>query len=123
MQFLRLPSKTSLCKVNDSKIKNTVEHDVNSVLDGFRNYYLTLAENLKKIPSKLPTKYSINTVFNFYKDMTPSDYFHLASISENSILIILKATQVSKSAGIDNLSGCFLKKGAKFLSKPNISFM
>ena len=31
---------------------------------------------------------------------------------------ILKATQISKAAGIDNLSGRFLKDGAKFLSKP-----
>ena len=50
--------------------------------------------------------------------MFPSDYFHLTSVSENSILTILKATQVSKAAGIDNLSGRFLKDGAKVLSKP-----
>ena len=50
--------------------------------------------------------------------MFPSDYFHLTSVSENSILTILKATQVSKAAGIDNLSRRFLKDGAKVLSKP-----
>ena len=31
---------------------------------------------------------------------------------------VLKTTQVSKAAGLDNLSGCFLKVLAKFLSKP-----
>ena len=50
--------------------------------------------------------------------MILGDYFHLVSVSENSILTILKATQVSKAAGIDNLSGRFLKDGAKVLSKP-----
>ena len=50
--------------------------------------------------------------------MIPGDYFNLASVSEKSILTILKATQVSKAAGIDNLSGCFLKDGAKFY--PNL---
>ena len=45
------------------------------------------------------------------------DYFHLASVSENSILTILKATEVSKAASIDNLSGRFLKGGAKVLFK------
>ena len=50
--------------------------------------------------------------------MILGDYFHLASLSENSIPTILKATQVSKAAGIDNLSGRFLKDGAKVLSKP-----
>ena len=49
--------------------------------------------------------------------MILGDYFHLASVSENSILTILKAIQVLKVAGIDNLSGRFLKNGAKVLSK------
>ena len=50
--------------------------------------------------------------------MILGDYFHLASVAENSILTILKATHVSKAAGIDNLSGRFLKDEAKVLSKP-----
>ena len=32
------PSKTSSCEVNALKIKNTADHDVNSALEGFRNY-------------------------------------------------------------------------------------
>ena len=36
----------------------------------------------------------------------------------NSILAVLKASQVSKAAGIDDLCGRFLKDGAKVLSKP-----
>ena len=32
------PSKTSSCEVNAFKIKNTADHDVNSTLEGFRNY-------------------------------------------------------------------------------------
>ena len=67
---------------------------------------------------KPTNKYSINSVIKYYEHMFPSDYFHLTSVWENSILTILKATQVSKAAGIDNLSGRFLKDGAKFLSKP-----
>ena len=50
--------------------------------------------------------------------MIQGDHFNLASVSENSILTILKATKVSKAAGLDNLSGRFLKDEAKFLSKP-----
>ena len=40
--------KASSCDANALKIKNAVELDVNSVLDSFRNYYSTLAENLCK---------------------------------------------------------------------------
>ena len=67
---------------------------------------------------KPTNKYSSNLVIKYYEHMFPSDYFHLTSVSKNSILTILKATQVSKAAGIDNLSGHFLKDGAKVLSKP-----
>ena len=67
---------------------------------------------------KPANKYSINSVIKYYQHMILGDYFNLASVSENSILTILKATQVSKAAGIDNLSGRFLKDGAKVLSKP-----
>ena len=88
LRSLGLPSKASSCEVNVLKIKNKVELDFNSVLEGFRNYYSTLAENLVKM------------------------------LPKNSILIILKTPQVSKAAGIDNLSGRFLKDGAKVLSKP-----
>ena len=114
------PSKTSSCEVNALKINSKDEHDFNSVLEGFRNYYSTLAANLVKMLPKPTNKYSINSVNKYYKHMFPSDYFHLASVSENSILTILKATQVSKAAGIDNLSGRFLKDGPKVLSKPII---
>ena len=51
---------------------------------------------------KPTNKYSINTVIKYYEHMILGDYFHLASVLENSILTILKATQVSKAAGIDN---------------------
>ena len=95
-----------------------MEHDFNSVLEGFRSYYSTLADNRVKMLPKPTNKYSINSVIKYYEHMILGDYFHLASVSENSILTILKTTQVSKAAGIDNLSGRFLKDGAKVLSKP-----
>ena len=44
--------------------------------------------------------------------MVQGSQFNLASVSENSILTILKSIQVSKAAGH------FLKDGAKFLAKP-----
>ena len=118
MRSLGLPSKTSSCEVNALKINSKVEYDFNSVLEGFRNYYSTLAANVVKMLPKPTNKYSINSVIKYYEHMFPSDYFHLTSVSENSILTILKATQVSKAAGIDNLSGRFLKDGPKVLSKP-----
>ena len=94
LRSLGLPSKTSSCEVNALKINNKVEHGFNSVLEGFRNCYSTLAENLVKMLPKPTNKYSINSVIKYYEHMILGDYFHLASVSENSILTILKATQV-----------------------------
>ena len=50
--------------------------------------------------------------------MIQSDNLNVASVSESSNLTILKATQVSKAAGPDNLSGSFLKDVGRFLSRP-----
>ena len=99
------------------KINNTVEHDADSVLEGFKNYYSTLAENLVNMLPKAPNKYTINTVIKYYKHMIQSSHFNLAAVFENSILTILKSTQVSKAASLDSLSGHFLKDGAKILAK------
>ena len=38
LRSLGLPSKTSSCEANALKINSKVEHDFNSVLEGFRKY-------------------------------------------------------------------------------------
>lgn len=95
------------------KIKNTVEHEAGSVLESFRNYYLTLPKNLVKMLPKPLNNYSINTVIKYYGHMILCNYFHLTSVSEKSILTTLKITQDSKAVGIVNLSRRFLKDEAK----------
>ena len=63
LRSLGLPSKTSSCEVNALKINSKVEHDFNSVLEGFRNYYSTLAENLVKMLPK-PTNTLLTLLLN-----------------------------------------------------------
>ena len=91
LKSLGLPNKISSCKVSALKINNTVEHDANSIL-GFKNYYSTLAENLANMLPKALNKYSTNTVIKYYEHMIQGSHFNLASLSENSILTILKST-------------------------------
>ena len=50
--------------------------------------------------------------------MILDNYFHSGICFQKLNSTILSATQVSKAAGIDNLSECFLKDVAKSLSKP-----
>ena len=122
---LNLPNYQNYNDINEAynnfiqKIMNVIDNvaPMKARVLGFRNYYSTL-ENLVKMLPKPTNRYSINAVIKCYEHMILGDYFHLASVLENSVLTILKATQVSKAAGIDNLSGCFLKNGANVLPKP-----
>ena len=77
LRSLGLPSKTFSGEVNTLKIKNTDENDVDSVLEDFRNYHSTLADNLVKILPK-PT----NTVIKYYEHMIVDDYCHLTPVSQ-----------------------------------------
>ena len=60
---------------------------------------------------KPPNKYSVNIIIKY----DPRWLFQFKSVSENSIQTILKITQVSKAAGLDNLSWRFLEDGGNFI--------
>ena len=117
LESLRLPKKISSCEVSALKVNKTVQHDTNLVLGGFKDYYSNLAGKLLKKLPKPPNKFTLNAVFQHYKGIIQSDSFNLATVSENTILTVVKNTKVSKAAGLD-LSGRFLKDGAKVLVKP-----
>ena len=112
LKSLELPNEVSSCEVSALKINNTVEHGADSVLEGLKNYYSALAENLVKMLPKAPSKYSIKTFVKYYEHIIQGFHFNLEFVSENSFLTILKSTQVSKAAGLHSLSGSFLKDGA-----------
>ena len=84
----------------------------------YYDYYFNFAGNLLKKLPKPPNKFALNTVFQHCKGIIQSDSFILSTISENTILTILKNTKVSKAAGLDNFSGHILKDGEKVLAKP-----
>ena len=65
LKSLGLSNKVSSCEVSALKINNTVENYVNSLLEGFKNYYSTMVEDLVKMVSTAPNKYSIKTVFKY----------------------------------------------------------
>ena len=53
-----MPNKISSCEVSALKINNAVEHDANSVLLGFKDYYsTTFAENFVNMLPKALNKY------------------------------------------------------------------
>ena len=100
------------------KVNKTVQHDTNLVLGGFKDYYSNLAGKVLKELPKAPNKCTLNTVFQHYKGIIQTNSFNLATVSENTILNILKNINVSKAAGLDNLFGRFLKDVAEVVAKP-----
>ena len=83
LKSLGLLNKICSCDVSALKTNNIVEHDADSVLEGFKSYYSTFTENLVKMFYKAPSKCSINTVIKYYEHMIQGYYFNLASVSEN----------------------------------------
>ena len=72
---------------------------------------------LQRLPPP-PSKYVIDSVKHFYKDLTITTEFQLKPTTEDIVLKLLKNTDISKAAGIDDLTGRFLKDGAVILAKP-----
>ena len=103
-----------------------VQWDTNLVLGSFK-YYSNLAGNLLKKFLKFSNKFTLNTVIQHHKSIIQSDSFNLATVSTITILTILKNTIVPNTAGLDNLSGHFLKNGVNVSASPitdlyNLSF-
>ena len=89
LKSLGLPNKISSSEVSALKVNKTAQHDKNLALGEFKNYYSNLAGNLLKNPLT-PNKFTLKTVFQCYEGNIQSHFFNLASVSENTILTILK---------------------------------
>ena len=115
LKSLGLPSKTSICLEKDG----TLSFDSKTNAEVFKDFYSNLAGDLlKKLPS--PTnKFGIEAVKKYYKNMNlEGKSFSFRPTKHADILKLLEDVKISKSAGIDNLAGKFLKEGASVLASP-----
>ena len=86
----------------------------------FSNIFFTLADNLLanlRLPS---LSVGLPSVWQYYKRILklPKSKFKSDFVPEETILKLLKDLDGNKAAGLDNLSGKFLKDGATVLAKP-----
>ena len=74
-----------------------------------------LAEKLPPAKNKFP----ISSVENYYKKKLNlgSKKFNISTVNEEYVFDLLKQINPTKAAGIDNLSGRFLKDGSPILAK------
>ena len=99
-----------------------MKHDTKSILKTINSLYSNLAGNLLAKLQKSPNRYIIKFVSDFTKKLSLSEHFILDSTTEDYLFNILKNVEVTKAAGIDQISGKFLKDGVPILAKPISEF-
>ena len=105
----------NICFKKDDKI--CIDDRTNA--NNFKEFFCNLASDLV---SKLPppsNRFESNTTRNYYQDalgLLPSK-FNFSNVIEDLALQLLKDVNIDTAAGIDNLSGKFLKDGANILAK------
>ena len=72
---------------------------------------------MAKFP-KSPNRYTIKSVSDYYEKLPLSENFKLDSITEGYLFNLLKNVEITKAAGLDQISVKFLKDGARILAKP-----
>ena len=119
LKSLGRPSKKrtilNICLKKDDKI--CFDDKTNAY--AFREFFCNLASDLVvKLPPP-SNRFGLDTVRN-YQDilgLLPS-IFKFSNLTEDLVLQLLKDMKIDKAAGIDNLSGRFLKDEENILAKP-----
>ena len=91
-----------------------------AISEVFQKFYSNLASNLvDKLPAAV-NKFGLHSVEVYYKNVLQlqENKFIFHTIDSNSVLQLLKNVKVNKAAGIDNISGRFLKDGVNILAIP-----
>ena len=121
LKSLGLPSKESSSAMICLEKDGILSFDPKTNAEIFKDFYSNLANNLvKKLPTPPPpNKYLKTAVNNYYKKLNlRGKNFSFAPVAPATILKLLKHLNPAKSAGIDNLTGKFLKEGAPVLASP-----
>ena len=80
----------------------------------------TLADDLVKNLPPASSIFGLSSVCQYYNKTLklPNTRFNFTFVSEGSLLKLIKNMDENKAAGLDNLSGKFLKDGATILAQP-----
>ena len=116
LKSLGLSSKKSSSSTICLENKGTLSFDPKANAEIFKDFYSNLANDLLK---KLPNKYGKDTIKKYYEKLNlGGKNFSFEPVTHASVLTLLQQLNPSKSAGIDDLTGKFLKEGAPVLASP-----
>ena len=119
LKSLGLPSKKSSCSTIRLEKDVILSFDPKANAEIFKDFYSNLANDLvKKLPNP-PNKYGKDAVKKYYENLNlVGKSFPFEPVTYTSVLKLIQQLNPHKSAGIDNLTGKFLKKGAPVLALP-----
>ena len=112
LNSLGLPSKITPVSQVSLTDEETILFDEKT--NSFKNFYTNLALNLVNKLPHAPNKFDLHSVLAYYKRFlnTENQKFTFSPTSKDEVLKLLKDANPEKAAGIDNLSGRFLKDAA-----------
>ena len=86
----------------------------------FKNFYSILADGLVKHLTPSPSIFDLLSACEYYNKVLklPNTRLKFTFVSEDTVIKILKNMDEKKDAGLDKLSGKFLKDGPTVLAKP-----
>ena len=115
-----LPSKAVTASNICLKDKNQIVFNDIKNCSIFKNYFSSLAQKLVSELPLSPNIFNKSKIESYYSNnvMSKDLNFQLLETYPEKISSILKGLNPSKAAGIDNLSGKFLKDGAHVLARP-----
>ena len=107
---------SNICLKKDDKIC----YDDKANANAFKDFFCNLASYLV---AKLPPPsngFGLNTVRNYYQDILGLFHskFKFSNVTEDLLRQLLTDMNINKVAGIDNLSGKFLRDGTSIFAKP-----
>ena len=120
LKSMGLPSKVVTASNICLKDKNQIVFNDIKNCSIFKNYFSSLAQNLVSKLPLLPNIFTESKIASYYNNNVVSKdlNFQVLQMSPEKISSILKGLNSSKAAGLDNLSGKFLKDGGHVLARP-----
>ena len=119
LKSLGLPSQKSSSAMICLEKDGILSFDPKTNAEIFRDFYSNLANNLRK--GSQPHQINMEkqqSIITTKKLNLRGKNFSFAPVAPATILKLLKQLNPAKSAGIDNLTGKFLKEGAPVLASP-----
>ena len=101
------------------KNQDKIISDPQATSEIFKTFFSNLASDLVKKLPPAPNVFGISTVKEYYaKNIKVDEKFLLKATTEENVLKLLNSINPCKAAGLDKISGKFLKEGASMLVVP-----